>query len=274
MFCVGAVAAISGLTIENGKAASTGFGGGINAAGGSTLTVTNSVISGNGAGSGGGINNGGTGTVTNTTISSNNGVTGGGIFNGGILTVINSTFSGNTASGFGGGIFNGGDLTMTNSTISGNSAADAGGIYNANPATLKSTILANNGVAGNCAGPVTIASAGYNLSDDATCSGFTQAGDLSDMPAGLDPNGLQNNGGPTPTIALLPGSFAVDDIPPATCTDQSTPPVPVTTDQRGIFRPQGQGCDIGAYRARRGRRLPGPLRIESEHRRFGHRHHQ
>ena len=77
--------------------------------------------------------------------------------------------------------------------------------------------------------------------------GFTQTGDLSGVPAGLDPNGLQNNGGPTPTIALLPGSFAVDDIPVAACTDQSTPPVQITADQRGIFRPQGQGCDIGAY---------------------------
>jgi hypothetical protein len=65
---------------------------------------------------------------------------------------------------------------------------------------------------------------------------------------------LQDNGGPTETHALLPGSPAIDAIPPAECTydddgDPGTPPVPLATDQRGVARPQGAGCDIGAFEA-------------------------
>ncbi|HXP85894.1 MAG TPA: choice-of-anchor Q domain-containing protein [Bryobacteraceae bacterium] len=63
--------------------------------------------------------------------------------------------------------------------------------------------------------------------------------------AGLDPAGLQNNGGPTPTIALLPTSPAVDAIPVSACTDFAGNPV--KTDQRGVPRPQGRACDIGAF---------------------------
>jgi CSLREA domain-containing protein len=216
---------ISSLTIENGNAgAGVFFGGGIDNDG--TLTVTNSTISGNSAL-----------------------IAGGGINNFGLLTVTNSTISGNKAAG-GGGIRNFGTLTVTNSTISGNTAGagNGGGILNTSRATLKSTIVANSPSGGNCSG-ATITSTGYNLSDDSTCSlGFNQTGDLNNTPAGLDPNGLQDNGGPTKTIALLLGSPAVDAIPVAACTDQSIPtPLPVTTDQRGVLRPQGPGCDIGAY---------------------------
>src|SRR5208282_6662196 len=59
---------------------------------------------------------------------------------------------------------------------------------------------------------------------------------------------LQNNGGPTQTIALFSTSPAVDAIPLSPvnyCTDTSGNPV--TTDQRGVTRPQGSGCDIGAF---------------------------
>ena len=78
---------------------------------------------------------------------------------------------------------------------------------------------------------------GYNLDDDGTC-GFTgQPGDLSDTPSGLDPAGLENNGGPTKTIALEPGSAAIGDV-----SNGSLCPA---TDQRGVTR--GTPCDIGAY---------------------------
>jgi hypothetical protein len=50
---------------------------------------------------------------------------------------------------------------------------------------------------------------------------------------------LQDNGGPTFTQALLPGSPAIDAIPLVDCT--------LTEDQRGVARPNGNGCDIGAY---------------------------
>ncbi len=103
---------------------------------------------------------------------------------------------------------------------------------------FRGTLLANNS-GGNCLnGSAT--SQGYNISDDNTCA-FANTGDQNGVApgAGLDPKGLQNNGGPTQTIALLSTSPAVDLIPIASCT--------LTTDQRGTTRPQGKGCDAGAY---------------------------
>ena len=198
-------------------------------------------------------------TVTNSTLSGNSASTlGGGIWNtsGGTLTVTNSTLSGNSAgSRGGGGIYNGAAmLAITNSTLSGNSAGSGsgGGIVNDTGTLLvKNTIVANSPSGGNCfTVSGTINSQGHNLSDDTSCSSyFTQTGDLNNTPAGLDPSGLQNNGGPTGTIALLPTSPAVDAIPVSpinycTAADGITP---IATDQRGIARPQGSGCDIGAF---------------------------
>ncbi len=270
-------ASISGITIENGH--STSGGGIFNHHG--TLTVTNSTFSGNAASYGGGIYSDYDGTlkVTNSTFSGNSASSlGGGMLNasGTTITVTNSTFSGNSAGRVGGGIFNdvnNGNLTVTNSTFSGNSASYGGGIYNifgnltvtnstfsgnsayaiasalGSTITVKNTLLANEPSGGNC-GTVygTLVSAGYNLSDDNTCtSSFTATGDLNNTPAGLDPLGLQNNGGPTQTIALVYGSPAIDAIPISACTDASG--TPLYTDQRGAARPQptGGNCDIGAY---------------------------
>jgi hypothetical protein len=251
----GVTVTISGVTIENGSAS---VGGGILNYG--MLTVTNGTVSGNSAATeGGGIFNGGTLSVANSTFSGNSTTSGGsgyggGIFNkgGNTLTVMNSTLSGNSSTFGGGGIYNNGTLTVTNGTISGNSAGDLGsGILNdsGGSTTLKNAIVANSPSRGNCSNFGTIVSQGYNLSDDATCSSFfTQPGDLNSTPAGLDPNGLQNNGGPTQTIALLATSPAVDAIPVSPtnyCTD--TNGNPIATDQRGVSRPQGPACDIGAF---------------------------
>jgi hypothetical protein len=109
--------------------------------------------------------------------------------------------------------------------------------------------MALNG-GGNCRQNGTAISHGHNLSSDGSCSSFfTATGDLNGAPAGLDPAGLQNNGGPTQTIALLSTSPAVDHIPVSptndcTAVDGTTP---IATDQRGVPRPQASGCDIGAY---------------------------
>jgi hypothetical protein len=181
---------------------------------------------------------------------------GGGIFNTatGAATVTNSTLAGNSATGQsnGGGIYNDGTLTLLSSTLSHNSArntaaphgAEGGAIFNNGTLILKSTLLAGQGTNGNCSGGGT--SDGYNLSDDSTCSFLTQTGDQNNSStAGLSPGSLQNNGGPTRTIALLSTSSAVNAIPPSACTD--TFGNPVLTDQRGIARPQGSGCDIGAF---------------------------
>ncbi|MGH9512523.1 MAG: choice-of-anchor Q domain-containing protein [Terriglobales bacterium] len=232
----------------------TDNGGGIYIYQGLLTTLTNSSLFGNSAASGGGgiFNYNGPLTLTNSTLSGNSASQGGGIDNyvdnnQGTMVVINSTFSGNSAAS-GGGINNDyGPLTLINSTLSGNSASQGGGINNyMGTATAKNNIIANNPSGRNCSGS-TFISQGYNLSDDASCP-FNQVGDVNNTPAGLDPGGLKNNGGPTQTIALLPTSPAVNAIPlnPTNyCIDLNG--APVGTDQRYLTRPQGSACDIGAY---------------------------
>ena len=248
---------VTNCTFSNNSTGINGDGGGIDNAG--TLTVTNSTFYDNSAGEdGGGIYNGvGTLTVANSTFSDNSAGDGGGIDSFGTLTVTNSTFYGNRAIGFGGAIENAGTTKVTNSTFSGNNADSAGtggGIDNAvGSTTLKGTILAGSlDGSGNCAGfgaPPVIDS-GYNISDDGSC-GFSGTSINNSTTLHLDPAGLTNNGGPTETIALEPNSQAVDFIPVADCTDQSSPtPLPLTTDQRGFPRPDPgnpEFCDAGAF---------------------------
>lgn len=249
----GATVAISGLTIENGAA--SGGGGGIS--NGGTLTVTNSAITGNTAGAfGGGIMNFGTLTLADSTVSGNSAscCNGGGIYNGGTLTLTNSTVAGNSVALFyGGGIYNMSVLNMTNDTLSGNTAGfHGGGIANHGTLTVKNTILAGSLLPGNCymGNGGVIVSQGHNLSDDASCTAWLSGtGDKDSADPGFNPAGLINNGGPTTTIALLPTSVAVDAVPTGptnycTLTDGITP---VTTDQRGVARPGGSACDIGAF---------------------------
>ncbi len=162
---------------------------------------------------------------------------GGGIDNreGGTLEVTNSTFSNNSASQSGGGIDNfQGTLTMSNSTFSQNSAQNAGGgILNyKGTATFNNTIVANS-TGPNCSGSIT--DGGGNLDDGTTCQ-FSSAS-KSNADDGLD-DGLKDNGGPTQTIALMSDSAAIDAV-----VDDNCP----ATDQRGVSRPQGTGCDIGAF---------------------------
>ena len=220
----GVTVVLSELTVENGYDNTSGGGGLLNDG---TLTLTNSTIAGNSAS-----------------------FNGGGLYNDGALTLTNSTIANNSARNAGGGLYNEGPLLLTNSTIASNSAVHSGGgLFNYGALTVKSTLLAGNGSGGNCfLNGGTNTSQGYNVSDDNSCSSaFTAPGDENQVVAGagLDPQGLQNNGGPTQTIALLPTSPAVDHIPVAACTDSNHQPV--TTDQRGISRPQGPGCDSGAY---------------------------
>ena len=278
---------ISGNSAENGTPFNAD-GGGIG--NGGTLTVTNSAISGNSADYGGGISNfeSSTATVTDSTISGNsaNGEeeVGGGIDNDGTLTVANSTIAGNTASpagDSGGGIVNEqfGTLTVTNSTIAGNSASDeGGGIFNAGNATFKNTIVANS-TGGNCvpsAGPnAVLTSDGHNLSDDKTCA-FAGTGDQNSTAAGLDPDGLQNKGGPTETIALLPTSPAVDAVPqtPTNYCTEVDGTTPITTDQRGQPRPDPEDgpagpCNIGAYEFQAPTPVPGKLKVSPTTLKFG-----
>lgn len=237
-----------------------GGGGGILNMG--TLTVTASLISHNtiGAWSGAGLANQGAATIVGSTIEANStGEDGGGIGNSGTLTLLGSTVDQNHAGTNGGGIANTGVLSATNSTISANGAAGAGsGVYNAGDLALESATIALNGhglvtlgsvkihnsiLAGNadadCEGA--IESQGYNLFGSlATCSGAVAPGDLfgyGGQP--LDPKlgALASNGGPTRTHMPLAGSPAIDHGDPASCP---------AADQRGIPRPYGAACDIGA----------------------------
>jgi cysteine-rich repeat protein/predicted outer membrane repeat protein len=204
-----------------------------------TLVVVNSTFSAN-SGVGGGIGNYGTLTVLDSTFSGNSTTRGGAIYNeGGVVRVNNTTITGNSAADYGGGVANSGTLTVSNCTFSGNSGREAGGIWNTGTLTVTNTILANSTQGGNCGGGFTITDGGHNLDSDGTCG----VGPVTDPI--LDPAGLKNNGGPTQTIALLPGSPAINAGDREVCAD---PPVN-GLDQRGYVRP-GRGaanCSIGAY---------------------------
>jgi predicted outer membrane repeat protein len=233
------------------------------------LSITKSTFSGNSAGnvnggSGGAIHNTGfASVVTDSTFSGNSTTTlGGGIYNRGILGVTNSTFSGNHAEDAGGavfhsppfGFFDESELTLTNSTFSANSAASAGGaiyVYGGTDGTgitwlfsIRNTVVADSPNGGNCYFDPRLvfgfADDGYNVSDDGTCQFTEAAGSLSNTDPLLDPEGLQDNGGLTKTIALQPDSPAVDLVGEEACP-------PPETDQRGIERPQGDSCDSGAF---------------------------
>jgi hypothetical protein len=235
------------------------YGGGIYNVG--TLTISNSTISGNSATAfgcidepeqdavyGGGIYNGATLTVSNSTISDNGAEAdpahwtsyayGGGIYNVGTLTVSNSTVFRNAAragggffdsESFGGGIYSSGTPTVSNSMIFGNwadagggrvSLSGGGGINNYGTLNARNTIIAGNA-----------AQTHPDLSGDLSGDHNLIGGDPR-----LGP--LQNNGGPTKTMALLVGSPALNTGDP---TQLGVP------DQRGVVR-RG-GVDIGAYQA-------------------------
>jgi hypothetical protein len=232
---------ISSFTIRNGHTGADGAG--VDNEDGGTMTISNCTISGNTAGLGAGIFNGSMLTVANTTFSDNMAANGGGIYNsgGGMLTITNSTFSGNSASS-GGGIFNIGAFAITNSTLSGNSAVGfGGGIVNTQILEIGNTVL-QAGDSGanisNTGGIVT--SFGYNLSSDDGGGFLIGPGDQINSNPLLGP--LQDNGGPTFTHALLPGSPAIDAGDP-----NFTPPP--FFDQRGPgFARVGNGrIDKGSF---------------------------
>ncbi len=204
---------------------------------------------------------------------------GGGVWNAGLLNVTNDTFAGNLASdqANGGAIIQkrciqvsanvraalkangtkGARTAQTTdsrcdrhptanvsfATISGNGAIKGGGVFNTfndDAFQLKNTILSAN-TGGNCFGSVE--SKGSNLEDANTCS-LSVTGDQTNTDPNLGP--LQNNGGPTQTMALQTGSPAIDTADPA-C--KSIDGSVIANDQRGVTRPQGPRCDIGAFEA-------------------------
>ncbi|MFN2298675.1 MAG: choice-of-anchor Q domain-containing protein [Anaerolineales bacterium] len=238
---IGAINADLDITLST---ISNNLGSGIRMNGG-TLAMDQSEVRNNSYGhAGGGISAYNISAVLqNSTVSDNSSLSsGGGLYLWGLAAVkidlLNMTISGNTAATTGGGLEVGsGNFGINNVTIAENIANDGGGIHVENPSlvTLRNTVLSDN-IMDNCSGlPVT--SLGYNLDDGFSC-GFAGTGDLSGLPASLGP--LADNGGPTKTHALLPGSPALDAGEDATC---------LLADQRGVARPQGLHCDMGAFEA-------------------------
>jgi hypothetical protein len=261
-----ATVTLSDLTVTNGYACCSSIGGGGIYNDHGTLTLEACTVSDNGAlVSGGGIyNDAGDGEavleITDSTISGNFSVsTGGGIDSDGTLgnvhlEIVNSTLDDNSATN-GGGIFNTTNLSgnatlqISNTTLSENSAMSlGGGISNIGPLGGGAAsvdligVIFKMGTSGeniaNTAGTVT--SLGYNLSDDDGSGYLTGPGDQINTDPLLGP--LQDNGGPTFTHALLPGSPAIDTGDP-----NFTPPP--LYDQRGpgFDRVVNGRVDIGSF---------------------------
>ncbi|HLO32553.1 MAG TPA: choice-of-anchor Q domain-containing protein [Anaerolineales bacterium] len=245
------VVTLQSLSLQDARSSSNGgaiYNGG-------DLTVSNSTFTNDAStGNGGGIYSSAILDISSSTFSGNSAYSGGAVYvDGGIFvnpsnsrTIVNSTFVSNQATGTngqGGGVFNRGDangpgpnnpLILANNTFSGNGAQEGGNLYSLGSLSLSNNIFANNTDGGDCVsyafgGTVT----GFNnlIEDGVVCStGYFISGDPL-----LGP--LADNGGSTQTMGILPGSPALD-AGTATC---------LPTDQRGVTRPQGAACEIGAY---------------------------
>jgi hypothetical protein len=210
------------------------------------LTITSSTLSGNSVASGPGSS--GMGGAVNVAS--------------GQLTITNSTLSGNSVASYNysmGGAVNvaSGELTITNSTLSGNSVAVAGGAGSYPYAVGRDVSIDSNGfpatadINNSILGQTDSSVSDFNAFGNVTSSGGNNlirnpgdfGGSSSQADPMLDPAGLKDNGGPTPTIALLPGSPAID------AGDAALVPAGVTTDQRGagFARISGGRVDIGAF---------------------------
>lgn len=251
-------------TVANNSTTPGAAGGGIMS--NQALVITESTLRNNVATFGGGLDTTGAAlTITRSAIVRNVASYGGGIFvSNSSLLVANSTISFNEGSDFGGGIYYGANdavvsANLYNTTIAYNDVnatlgglGFGGGVYLDNTGgtgfTLHNSLIAANSFGDSaaqddCAG--TLQSEGRNLLGDAGgCTVLTISGswDLLNLTSSL--GGLGDNGGPTETVALLPGSSAIDGGDPDGCHDDTAP---LTTDQRGSPRPVGSACDVGAF---------------------------
>ncbi|PWB77182.1 MAG: hypothetical protein C3F07_02520, partial [Anaerolineales bacterium] len=231
---------------NNSVSSDYGSGGGIEHSGGTIdepglLTITNSIFVNNSARNGGGIYTTGTAMVASSTFVDNTaiGFDGGAIYHflGGTLTVANSTFYNNSANYSGGGISSsaGDSLILINNSFSNNSAGDKGGGIYAGDVSYANNIIANSTSGGDCHIYGVISINKNNLVEDGSCIASLSG----DPKLGL----LADNGGPTQTMALQSGSPAIDAGDDVACAAS-----PINNlDQRGMTRPMGTHCDIGAY---------------------------
>ena len=244
---LGSNVGISGMTITNGR--SSGGGAILNSGANLTLTAV-AITNSNGLGTGGGgiDNELGTLLLANSTVSGNQAQNraGGILSQGGTMTIVNSTIT-NNQSARGGGLRNAGGATTTiiDSTVS-NNTATGGGSSGGNLSALNGVIQLKN----------TIVAEGVGTNPNLDPAGGTYTSlDYNQIQSGaitLAPNdifgptlalgALANNGGPTDTRLPPVGSAVIDKIPAAGGCNGAG----VTSDQRGIARPQGATCDIGA----------------------------
>ncbi|MFW2389260.1 MAG: choice-of-anchor Q domain-containing protein, partial [Polyangiales bacterium] len=229
---------LTGCSITECTVSSSGVAAGIRVTEGALLTLVDSTISGNVAFAAGGvwIDSGATANVRNSTISENvaEDDVSGGISAQGELTLTNSTLSAN----FPGAIRVGseGSTTLTQTTIV--RADPDAGFPTISIASSGALTMVNSVLSGSCGSDAAI-SGGNNIeSPDDTCGlgGVGDAVGVSGTLLRLGP--LQQNGGPTQTHEPGSGSVAIDAIDTADCE--------VEDDQRGVERPQGAGCDVGA----------------------------
>ena len=235
------------------------------------VTVIGSTLNGNRADDrGGAISGEGDVTVINSTVARNAAVAhvGGGIWARGNLYVANSTVSNNYAEGQGGGMLAAGTVGLVNSTVADNIAPVAANVGAGERLEAFGSIIgpAKTDPLGGQVQPTDVncqvsaaISFGYNLVTDGSC-GLNGPGDAIGSPSDLGP--LAANGGLGETRLPRPGSPALDRVPIESC--RFTPfgevlegeqhleglvadrPALVAGDQRGIARPQGAGCDVGA----------------------------
>jgi hypothetical protein len=235
------VGTVQRSTVSGNRAAA---GGGLEVFPSVRVTITGSALTGNHAQSNGGaIDESGNVTVTRSTISGN--VAGGAFFQGfgpaaeieggAVLQLSDSTVAGNSTQPPGRAAIDnfGGSATLSFDTFSANTGVFSGGGFN----SATGTILASVGTTPNCASPLH-ETVGFNLATDTSC-GLSRGTDRVTAHPLLGP--LADNGGRTMTVALLPGSPAIDagGLP-------ATSGCPIT-DQRGQSRPWGPACDIGAF---------------------------
>jgi predicted outer membrane repeat protein len=236
----------------------SGAGGGLLVIGAlsTSVSVADSTFDGNsalqvgGGLSGGAIYNQGVLNIANSTFVANQSANGGAIINTstGILSMQNSTLSGNTAN-IGAGIFNSGELTLHALTIANNhAAASGGGIYLNSGASaqlsLTNTLLADNTAPDSNSTQCKFLQAPvlqqYTLASDSSCGASTSNGNLPNTPARLSPLSFTYTGLTseyTQTLRPYPDSPALNA---GTCIASPA------TDQRGVARPFGGACDIGA----------------------------
>jgi CSLREA domain-containing protein len=254
------------VTLRNGRSA--GAGGAIHNNG--DLTLERAVLTGNssvsgtaGAGLGGAIVSSGSGsslTISDSTIANNTAQSaGGGIAAGADVSLTNVTVTGNRSTAdLGGGLYFFTDIhgTINNATIAGNSAAVKGGgilvenniFVGVSPKVTNSVIAGNTAPVGpDCAGGLDTS---YDLvGNGADCVGPSAANHdkvgTAASPLDARLGALAGNGGSTPTLALLTGSPAIDagnPSPPGSGTGACE-----AADQRGVRRPGGAACDLGAF---------------------------